>query len=220
MQKGIFVSFEGSEGCGKTTQIERLCARLAAAGIEVLKTREPGGTRLGEAIRHLLKFAPEGQGMTPESELLLFEASRAQLVREVIRPALDRGAFVVSDRFHDSTTVYQGIARNIDPETVRRLNAFAVGETAPHATFVMDLDPAEARVRMLRRPRPVGAADRMEQEPEEFYRDVREGYLALAKNDPGRVIVIDGAGKPDEIERTIWNHLTQRFHGILERHGI
>src|SRR5213083_2425600 len=119
-----FITFEGSEGCGKTTQVQRLAARLERCGIPYVVTREPGGTPIGETIKELLQFAPHADGMTAETELLLFEASRSQLVRETIRPALARGVCVISDRFFDSTTAYQGAARKLDPQTVERLNAF------------------------------------------------------------------------------------------------
>ena len=132
---GVFISFEGSEGCGKTTQIQRLAARLEAAGQPVLLTREPGGTPLGETIRYLLKYAEEGRDMVPEAELLLFAASRAQLMRRVIEPALQAGQWVIADRFLDSTTVYQGVARRLNPEAVCFINEFAVGERRPNMTF-------------------------------------------------------------------------------------
>ncbi len=145
MSRGLFITFEGSEGCGKSTQIQRLAARLQTAGASFIVTREPGGTAIGEKIRDLLQFAPESAGMQPKTELLLFEASRSQLVREVIEPALERGALVLSDRFYDSTTVYQGVARRLDPEIVAQLNAFAVGDCRPDATFILDVDVATAQ---------------------------------------------------------------------------
>jgi len=203
---GVFITFEGSEGCGKTTQIERLAKHLNSEGIEVLLTREPGGTPLGESIRHLLKFAEEGKDMTPEAELLLFAASRAELVRRVIAPALDAGRWVVADRFLDSTTVYQGVGRQLDGEAVAMINDFAVGDRRPDLTFVLDLDPAEARRRLLRRPRPVGAPDRMEQLPEDFYAAVRQGYLALAHDEPGRFRVIPAGRGVEVVEAEIWEH--------------
>ena len=122
MNKGKFISFEGSEGCGKSTQIKKLSNRLEQLGIDVLHTREPGGTNLGESIRDLLQHAPEGENMTPESELLLFASSRAQLVREVISPALDKGAYVIADRFLDSTTIYQGRGRGINEEFLNQIH--------------------------------------------------------------------------------------------------
>src|SRR5207253_9248999 len=150
--------------------MRRLAERLEQSGVPYLVTREPGGTPIGETIRELLQFAPHSSGMTPESELLLFEASRSQLVREIIKPALERGVCVIADRIFDSTTVYQGAARRLDREMVERLNAFAVGDCVPDITFVLDVDAATAQSRMQQKPR----KDRMEQEPAEFYERVRE----------------------------------------------
>ena len=211
MSRGAFITFEGSEGCGKSTQVLRLAARLEQAGVRVLLTREPGGTAIGEKIRDLLQFAPESFAMTPETELLLFEASRSQLVRETIRPALEHGTAVISDRFFDSTTVYQGVARKLEPEIVATLNNFAVGPDRPDLTIILDVDVATARARMLRRVRPVGVVDRMEQEPIEFYEQVCEAYRDLARVEPDRFLLIDGAKSADEIEKEIWNAVTSRF---------
>ncbi len=215
MSRGVFITFEGSEGCGKSTQVKRLAARLEQAGVPVLITREPGGTAIGEKIRDLLQFAPESLAMTPEAELLLFEASRSQLVREIIRPALEQGTIVISDRFSDSTTVYQGVARKLEPDIVEKLNDFAVGAARPDLTFLLEVDIATARERMLRRVRPVQAIDRMEQEPLEFYERVCEGYRELARRDPARIRVVDGAQTPDEIEAEIWREVSERFPAIL-----
>lgn len=213
--RGFFISFEGSEGCGKSTQIRALGERLRAGGCEPLVTREPGGTPVGEAIRHLLQHTPEAEGMCPEAELLLFAASRAQIVREVIAPALAAGIPVIADRFMDSTAVYQGIARPLRREDVTFINAFAVGATMPDITFLLDMDSGEARRRIAAR---AGADyDRMEREPDDFYEAVRQGYLDLARAEPDRFCVLDAAGEPDAIAAAIWNTLTDRFphlHGI------
>ena len=211
MTRGVFISFEGSEGCGKSTQAARLAARLEKAGLRVLMTREPGGTAIGEKIRDLLQFAPEGSAMTPETELLLFEASRSQLVRETIRPALEQGSVVISDRFFDSTTVYQGVARRLEPDVVAMLNNFAAGGDRPDLTIILDVDLATARARMLRRVRPVVAIDRMEQEPLEFYERVCEGYRELARREPARIRLLDGARSPDDVESEIWREVSWRF---------
>jgi dTMP kinase len=211
MSRGVFITFEGSEGCGKSTQVQRLAARLGHAGIPVLVTREPGGTAIGEKIRDLLQFAPESFAMTPQTEVLLFEASRSQLVRETIQPALKKGTVVISDRFFDSTTVYQGVARKLSPEIVETLNNFAVGPARPDLTFILDVDVATARARMLRRVRPVAVVDRMEQEPDEFYERVCAGYRELAKREPDRVVLMDGSQSPDEIESQIWDALTNHL---------
>lgn len=207
MERLPFVTFEGSEGCGKTTQVQLLANRLDIAGVPFLVTREPGGTAIGETIRELLQFAPQSAGMAPETELLLFEASRAQLVRELIKPALDRGECVIADRFFDSTTVYQGVARKLDKKTVRQLNAFAVGDCVPDITFFIDVDLKTARARMKGWRRP----DRMEQEADEFYEKVRDGYLEHAKWQKERIVVIEGWKSQEEIEREIWETLLSRF---------
>ena len=211
-----FITFEGSEGCGKTTQVQRLAARLERLGISYLVTREPGGTPIGETIRELLQFAPHNSGMTPETELLLFEASRSQLVGEVIKPALERGLCVIADRFFDSTSVYQGAARKLDREMVERLNTFVVGDCVPDITFVLDVDAATAASRM-QKPR---KADRMEQQPAEFYERVREAYRQLAKREPNRVVLIDGSRTADEIESEIWNILASRFPSLTADQGL
>ena len=203
-----FITFEGSEGSGKSTQAERLAARLQRCGVPYVLTREPGGTPIGESIRDLLQFAPHNSNMTPETELLLFEASRSQLVREVIKPALERGMCVIADRFSDSTTVYQGAARKLDREMIERLNAFAVGDCVPDITFVLDVDAATAESRMQREPR---KADRMEQQPAEFYERVREGYRELAAHEPKRIVMIDGSRDADEIEKEIWEKCARAF---------
>jgi dTMP kinase len=208
-----FITFEGSEGSGKSTQVQRLAARLKRSGVPHLVTREPGGTPIGETIRELLQFASHNSGMTPETELLLFEASRSQLVREVIKPALERGMCVIADRFFDSTTVYQGAARKLDREMVERLNAFAVGACIPDVTFVLDIDAANAKSRMQKPRRP----DRMEQQPAEFYERVREAYRELGAREPNRILLIDGSRKPDEIEMEIWETVCTRFPSLNTR---
>src|SRR5919106_3159555 len=136
MPRMPFITFEGSEGSGKSTQVQRLAANLERFGVPHLVTREPGGTPIGETIRELLQFASHNSGMNPETELLLFEASRSQLVREIIKPALERGLCVIADRFSDSTSVYQGAARKLDREIIERLNAFAIGDYVPDITFL------------------------------------------------------------------------------------
>jgi dTMP kinase len=206
-----FITFEGSEGSGKSTQAERLAARLQQSGVPCMLTHEPGGTPIGESIRELLQFAPHNSSMTPESELLLFEASRSQLVREVIKPVLDNGVCVIADRFSDSTTVYQGAARRLDREIIDRLNAFAVGSCIPDITFVLDVDAVTAEARIRRQPR---RADRMEQQPDEFYERVREGYRQLAAQQPHRIVLIDGSRSTDEIQNEIWTILSDRFPGL------
>ncbi len=217
MSRGIFISFEGSEGCGKSTQIERLHRRLVDLGQRCSLTREPGGTLLGESIRHLLKFAPEGENMVSEAELLLFAASRAQLVREVLRPGLDSGTHFLADRFLDSTVVYQGIGRGLSLETIDLINRLAVGDCLPDITFVLDMDAKLA----LDRARDQTQADlfqdqvdRMESEQLTFYENVRQGYLDLANRESGRFVVIDASLPIPAIETLIWTTLTERYDGF------
>jgi dTMP kinase len=199
-RKGTFITFEGGEGCGKSTHIVRLVARLAKEGRPAILAREPGGTEVGEQIRHILQYSKQSAGMMPETELLLFCASRAQLVRELIEPALARGQVVVCDRFFDSTTVYQGVGRKLDPEKVALINRFAVGACTPDLTLVIDLDPRVG----LERARGRELFDRMESQSQEFYQRVRQGYLDLAGREPDRIKVIDGSQNLEAVERQIW----------------
>jgi dTMP kinase len=207
-----FISLEGGEAAGKSTQIALLAARLNRLGHRTLITREPGGTPLGEAIRHLLKHAPEGRDMTKEAELLLFLASRAELVRKVIVPALGQGSWVLSDRFLDSTTVYQGAGRRLPIEIVERINAFAVGPHLPDLTLVLDLEPEEAYRRLKDREKSAAAFDRMEAEPSDFFARVRAGYQAVAKAHPQRVRIVPAGGSIEETAEGIWREVAGAFH--------
>jgi len=209
MQRGKFITFEGSEGCGKSTQIRRFVAALEDKGLEVLKTREPGGTAIGEKIRHLLQFDNEVTDLASESELLLFAASRAQLVRSVIAPALEKGIWVVADRFLDSTTVYQGIGRGLDLSSVKAINSFAVGSTSPDLTILLDLDVEVGHARA--RAASGGKEDRMEAQPMDFFRLVRQGYLDLAKEEPNRIAVIDASLSIDEVTESIQKEFADRL---------
>ena len=211
MSAGFLLSFEGSEGCGKSTQIALLRTRLEAAGRPVVVLREPGGTELGESIRHLLQHAKEGAAMTPETELLLFAASRAQLVREKIRPLLESGTFVILDRFLDSTTVYQGIARGLPLESVRAINHFAIGGTLPQLTLVLDMDSATARQRIHQTGREL---DRIESQPQSFFEKVRQGYLEVAQAEPERVKLIDASATPGAVHEDIWQIITAQSHAV------
>ena len=209
-ENGILISFEGSEGCGKSTQIRLLADRLEDVDHrDVVVTREPGGTVIGEDIRHLLMHAASSHKIFPETELLLFAASRAQLVRELILPAVTEGKIVLCDRFLDSTTVYQGVARQIADDPVTQINSFAVGDVVPDLTVILDI-PAEVGLERIKH-RISDMPDRMEQEKVEFYGKVREGYLHLARNLPDRFFVVDGEGEPEEIEILIWNEIHSRF---------
>lgn len=211
MSTGFLLSFEGSEGCGKSTQIALLRTRLEAAGRRVVVLREPGGTELGESIRHLLQHAKEGATMSNETELLLFAASRAQLVREKIRPLLEAGAFVILDRFLDSTTVYQGVARGLPLESVRAINHFAIGGTLPGLTLLLDMESATARQRIHQTGREL---DRIESQPMEFFEKVRQGYLDLARAEPGRIRIIDAAAAPEAVHENIWQIITAQPHAV------
>ena len=202
---GLFITFEGGEGCGKSTQIAALKARLEAMGKTVVQTREPGGTALGESVRNLLQYDDAGQGMSPEAELLLFAASRAQHVRELIAPAIAEGQIVLCDRFLDSTTVYQGDARAIDSKKVDTINQFAIGDTMPDLTILIDLPPEIGLARV--HARSDGKLDRMEKEAIEFFQAVRQGYLDLAKSEPKRFLVLDGNQSVEELETQIWQRV-------------
>jgi dTMP kinase len=200
-KKGTFITFEGGEGCGKSTHIDRLVTHLRQDGYQVLVAREPGGTNVGEQIRHILQYSKQSDAMVPETELLLFCASRAQLVREVIEPALNNGDVVICDRFFDSTTVYQGVGRKITPSAVATINNFAIGTNLPDLTLVIDLDPRIG----LERARGRELFDRMENQSLEFYDRVRQGYLDLAGREAHRVKVIDGDRPLEAIEKQIWD---------------
>jgi dTMP kinase len=204
---GLFFSFEGGEACGKSTQVARLVRKLESEGHQVLSIREPGSTRAGEAIRNLLLHSDQAINLTPGAELLLFGASRAQLVEEIIRPALEAGKVVVADRFTDSTAVYQGIARGLGLKFIREMEEFVCGNLRPAVTFLLDLDLETIRNRQLRRVRPVNGPDRMEELPSEFHQKVREGYLQLAREFPERIKVIDAARSIGGVEAAIWKEI-------------
>ena len=200
---GLFITFEGTEGGGKSTQILRLAERLQQAGHVVRMLREPGGTPLGEEIRHTLKHSAAGRAMTAEAELLLLNASRAQLVREVIRPALALGEVVLCDRFYDSTVAYQGYGRGLDLARVRSVIELAVGETIPHLTLLLRVSVAVSEAR--RAARGVIAPDRFEEADQEFFRRVEQGFDAIAVSEPARVKVIDATLSIEEVSAAVWH---------------
>ncbi len=199
MGRGRFITFEGGEGCGKSTQVKRLAAELEARGVKVLLTREPGGTRLAELIRGLLKDETEDPPVD-RAELLLFLAARAQLVKNVIRPALESGTWVVSDRFSDSTIAYQGYGRGLPLDFVRAANDFACEGLVPDLTILLDLDPETAAKRMRGREAATHTtADRIETAGDAFHARLRKGFLELSAADPSRIVKIDASGTPDEV---------------------
>ncbi len=190
---GIFITLEGADGCGKSTQAELIAGALEAAGKELVRLREPGGTPISEKIRALL-LDPANVEMVPEAELMLYEASRAQLTREVIEPALARGAVVLCDRYYDSTYAYQAGGRGIDDVLVRRANALGSCGRMPDRTLVFDLEPSVAFARAT-----AGGADRMEAEGLAFQERVRAAYLRLAEQEPNRVRLVDASGEKDAV---------------------
>ncbi len=214
----MFISLEGGDGAGKSTQAERLYRQLSDAGIPALLVREPGATPLGEHLREYLKSQ---RPLSAEAELLLFEAARVQLVLDIIKPSLAQGVTVITDRFEGSTIAYQGYGRGLNLVAIDRFNQFAVQDTLPDLTFLLDIDPAEG----LRRgdtsqqaliPEDNGGPDdsderRFEDAPLDFHRRVREGFLALAAANPQRWLVIDANRPPEEIEERIWRTVQQRL---------
>ena len=203
--KGLFITFEGTEGSGKSTQISRLAERLRGMGRTLRTFREPGGTPIGEEIRHTLKHSGQNQAMQAETELLLMNASRAQLVREEIRPGLAAGEVVLCDRFYDSTTAYQGYGRQLELKTVKAIIDFAVGETRPDLTLLIVVSHEVSQERLLARQSTLPfMRDRIEEADRGFFERVARGYQAIAAAEPERVKVIQGIGSTEAIESEIW----------------
>ncbi|MDB6058381.1 MAG: tmk [Verrucomicrobiales bacterium] len=222
--KGLFITFEGTEGSGKSTQIALLEERLLAAGHVVQMLREPGGTPIGEEIRHTLKHSEFNRGMKPETELLLMNAARAQLVREVIRPALDAGEVVLCDRFYDSTLAYQGYGRGLDLKWVQTIVDFAVGDIRPDITLLLTVPVSISEARRLARqpllisvpatksprtPKLGFIRDRMEEADRAFFERVEEGYQAIAGADKKRIKPIDGTQSVDKVTEEIWAQVSR-----------
>jgi dTMP kinase len=205
VSKGRFITFEGSEGCGKSTQVRLLAERLTALGHRVRTLREPGGTPIGEEIRHTLKHSHNNAAMTAEAELLLMNASRAQIVREVIRPALAAGEIILCDRFYDSTTAYQGYGRQLDLEKVKAVIEFAVGETKPDLTLFLHV-PAEVSAERLRSRQTnlPFVRDRIEEADQKFFERVAHGFGVIAATEPQRVKFINGAQPVEAVCTNIW----------------
>ncbi len=198
MSRGLFITFEGGEGTGKTTQIGRLEKHLNDAGHRTLVTREPGGTPLAEAIREILldpALDPDGH-----SELFLFEAARRDHVERLIRPALEAGTNVLCDRFADSSTIYQGVVRGVGIDWTIDLNRFATGGLVPDLTMVFDIDPMVGLSRARTRNQAIAnSQDRIDAQPLEFHEAVRSGFQRLAEAEPNRIVLIDASGSPDEV---------------------
>ena len=197
----MFVTFEGLDGSGKSTQAELLRQRLSADGVDVVATREPGGTELGEKLRDLVLH---GGDVSPWTEALMYVAARAQLVDQVIRPALERGASVICDRYVDSSLAYQGVARGLGLDRVLELNLAAVGGLLPDRTFLLELDPSEVPSRIRRH------YDRLEREGDDFRGRAAAGYRELAERFPDRIVVLDASRPPEELAEEVYGALRVR----------
>ncbi len=206
----LFITFEGGEGCGKSVQAKALYRRLSKLAIPALLTHEPGGTSLGKKLARCLKWA-QNTDLSPLTELLLFNASRAQLIDEVIRPNLKRGKTVICDRYADSTTAYQGYGRGLDLEMVKAINNAATQGLKPNLTVLLDIPAEEGLARKSTK-----RQDRFEQEDIAFHQRVRDGYHKMAANDPERWLVIDGSKSKEEIAEIIW----QRVSRLLSEKGL
>ena len=214
--KGSLITFEGTEGSGKSTQLALLAERLLSEGWSVRSVREPGGTPIGEELRHTLKHSAASQAMTAETELLLMNASRAQLVREIIRPALAKGQVVLCDRFYDSTTAYQGYGRGLDLKLVKAVIDFAVGETRPDLTLLLLASPQVSATRLRARQATMPfVRDRIEEADAGFFERVARGYRAMAAAEPQRLKLIDAARQVHEVKEAVW----RAVQPMLERHG-
>ena len=207
--RGRFITFEGGEGTGKSTQAAMLAARLKAFGLGVVLTREPGGSPGAEAIRHVL-LSGAAQPLGSHAEAILFAAARDDHVRQLIRPALEAGRWVVSDRFADSTRIYQGILGNVDPRVIRSLERIAVGDTTPDITCILDV-PADLGLGRAARRRGVGAVDRFEAEHLEFHNKLREAYRELAEREPERCVLIDARADAESVGNAIWSVINRRL---------
>lgn len=212
MLKGAFITFEGGEGAGKSTQIARLAEWLRADGSEVVVTREPGGSAGAEAVRHVL-LSGAAEPLGPEMEAALFAAARADHVQEVIRPALQRGAVVLSDRFLDSTRVYQGGTGALSEQLLRALERVAIDDFSPDLTIILDIDPEEGLARAQAR-RGEGQADRFEKEALAVHGRRRRAFLAIAKAEPERCVVVDATGDADRVAAAVRRAVTRRLELI------
>jgi len=206
----LFITFEGGEGCGKSTQARALYRRLSKLAVPVILTHEPGGTPLGKKLSRWLKWT-QNADITPLTELLMFNASRSQLITEVIKPSLKRREIVICDRYADSTTVYQSYGRGLDLEMVKTINNIATGELKPDLTVLLDISAEEGLARQRGKKQ-----DRFEQEELAFHYRIREGYLKLAANEPERWLVVDASQSKTKISEIIWQRVSQ----ILSQQGL
>jgi dTMP kinase len=207
--RGKFITFEGGEGGGKSTQAERLANRLRSLGLDVVVSREPGGSAGAEAIRHVL-LSGAAKPLGPHAEAILFAAARADHLRQTIRPALDRGQWVISDRFADSTRIYQGVLGNVDARLIARLEKITVGDLAPDLTIVLDVAPEIGLKRATER-RGKTPVDRFEAEAFDFHKKLREAYLELAEREPKRCIVINAGADAATVAEFVWAAVTARL---------
>ena len=208
--RGKFITLEGPEGSGKSTQAKMIIRQLAERGIEAMYTREPGGTALGEEIRNILQHNQAGEAPCERAELLLFEASRNQLVEKVIRPNLEKGIWVICDRFMDSTTAYQGYGRGLPVNEVKAIHHFTINDVTPDLTLLLDLEVATGFERIAERFLALGeSADRFEQEERSFHEKVRAGYLKLAAEEPERFRIVNAAQDPETVAVDIWKVISK-----------
>lgn len=210
LMRGKFITFEGGEGTGKSTQVNLLANRLRALGLGVVVTREPGGSAGAEAIRHVI-LSGAAKPLGPYAETLLFAAARADHVGQTIEPALARGKWVLSDRFADSTRIYQGVLGNVDPRFIARLERLTIAENAPDLTFVLDV-PAELGLERAKRRRGNGEVDRFEAEALDFHKKLREAYVELAEREPARCVLIDATPTAAAVSDAVWAVVNARLH--------
>jgi dTMP kinase len=207
--RGRFITFEGGEGTGKSTQAAKLAERLEAFGLDVVLTREPGGSPGAEAVRHVL-LSGGAKPLGPHAEAILFAAAREDHVRHLIGPALDHGRWVVCDRFTDSTRIYQGVLGNIDPRVIRALERVAVGELSPDLTCILDVPPTIGLARAAKR-RGRGTVDRFEAETLEFHHRLRDAYRELAEREPDRCVIVDATKDAQTVANAIWAVVNRRL---------
>ena len=213
--RGLLISFEGCEGCGKTTQADSLAARLADLGHKIVRVREPGGTKTGEIIRGILQHDSSGEAIEPETEALLFAASRAQMVKQVVNPALAAGEVIISDRFVDSAVAYQGYGREMGAELIASVNALAIGSTIPDVTFLFDMDVQSGLRRVQDRNLASGGeSDRIEREDISFHERVREGYRQIAEKNPDRFVIMDASLSPEDVAVKVWSEIERRLPSL------